>query len=202
MEFSELHVFLLILSEMLWVSQLFHVPNVWFAFFFLHIVQVADSALCLGLFGLFVNQLAGKFVEMLIQLFFQNIGWAHIYLFLVLQICNSLLSSSVDTSVLISWVLLCIIFGYGGYVDTYCTCFDFPSEFVSVLTGFWWQGTGNANFYYATAIAYAALQVCILCKTSLMIGLMILILLSFCLLHSFSHLRHLTYVGIPLSDPL
>ncbi|XP_057525385.1 uncharacterized protein LOC130804800 [Amaranthus tricolor] len=69
--------------------------------------SVADSALCLGLFGLFVNQLA---------------------------------------DMQFSFVLFC------GYVGV--------NLLSPIMHNLWiWRGTGNANFYYATAIAYAALQI-------------------------------------------
>ncbi|KAL2902364.1 Phosphatidylinositol glycan anchor biosynthesis class U protein [Bienertia sinuspersici] len=69
--------------------------------------SVADSALCLGLFGLFINQL--------LDMHF-------------------------------SFVLFC------GYVGV--------NLLSPVMHNLWiWRGTGNANFYYATAIAYAALQI-------------------------------------------
>lgn len=69
--------------------------------------SVADSALCLGLFGLFINQLADMHF---------------------------------------SFVLFC------GYVGV--------NLLSPVMHNLWiWRGTGNANFYYATAIAYAALQI-------------------------------------------
>ncbi|XP_021735908.1 phosphatidylinositol glycan anchor biosynthesis class U protein-like [Chenopodium quinoa] len=69
--------------------------------------SVADSALYIGLFGLFINQLA--------EMHF-------------------------------SFVLFC------GYVGV--------NLLSPVMHNLWiWRGTGNANFYYATAIAYAALQI-------------------------------------------
>ncbi|KNA06763.1 hypothetical protein SOVF_178000 [Spinacia oleracea] len=69
--------------------------------------SVADSALYLGLFGLFINQLADMHF---------------------------------------SFVLFC------GYIGV--------NLLSPVMHNLWiWRGTGNANFYYATAIAYAALQI-------------------------------------------
>ncbi|XP_074281325.1 uncharacterized protein LOC141606188 isoform X2 [Silene latifolia] len=69
--------------------------------------SVADSALCLGLLGLFINQLA--------EMHF-------------------------------SFVLFC------GFVGV--------NLLSPVMHNLWiWRGTGNANFYFATAIAYAALQI-------------------------------------------
>ncbi|XP_010676542.2 uncharacterized protein LOC104892336 isoform X1 [Beta vulgaris subsp. vulgaris] len=69
--------------------------------------SVADSALCLGLLGLFINELADMHF---------------------------------------SFVLFC------GYVGV--------NLLSPVMHNLWiWRGTGNANFYYATAIAYAALQI-------------------------------------------
>ncbi|KAL9242841.1 hypothetical protein vseg_016800 [Gypsophila vaccaria] len=69
--------------------------------------SVADSALCLGLLGLFINQLA--------EMHF-------------------------------SFVLFC------GFVGV--------NLLSPVMHNLWiWRGTGNANFYFATAIAYAAIQI-------------------------------------------
>lgn len=69
--------------------------------------SVADSALYLGLLGLFINQLS-------------------------------------DMN--FSFILFC------GYVGV--------NLLSPVMHNLWiWRGTGNANFYYATAIAYAALQI-------------------------------------------
>ncbi|GMN32303.1 hypothetical protein TIFTF001_003610 [Ficus carica] len=73
--------------------------------------SVGDSALYLGLLGLFVNELAGKLIDMQFSFF-----------------------------------LFCVYVGV--------------SLLSPVMHNLWiWRGTGNANFYFATAMAYACLQI-------------------------------------------
>ncbi|EXC34110.1 Phosphatidylinositol glycan anchor biosynthesis class U protein [Morus notabilis] len=73
--------------------------------------SVGDAALYLGLLGLFVNELAGKFIDMQFSFF-----------------------------------LFCVYVGV--------------SLLSPVMHNLWiWRGTGNANFYFATAMAYACFQI-------------------------------------------
>ncbi|KAK6935335.1 hypothetical protein RJ641_035490 [Dillenia turbinata] len=87
--------------------------------------SVGDAALYLGLLGLFVNELAGKLISLLVLGVFLDLDCYHMHF---------------------SFFLFC------GYVGVFLL--------IPVMHNLWiWRGTGNANFYFATAMAYACLQI-------------------------------------------
>ncbi|KAG5549846.1 hypothetical protein RHGRI_014971 [Rhododendron griersonianum] len=96
--------------------------------------HVGDLALYMGLLGLFINELAGKLAETILFLY-------DFYRDQLLRI-----SIQLYADMQLSFFLFC------GYVGV--------SLLSPVMHNLWiWRGTGNANFYFATAMAYACLQV-------------------------------------------